>query len=132
MLYDLKRDDLSGFNPRRFPQTRGLQDQKIQSMSPLELWWFKRLQQGAEAGWSTEVRKDELLNEYRTRTGLRNDCVLDLFYGLDKLLPADYPKNGPRPTVDGERKRTWTLPSLDHCREHFEQLFGLEDCWPDE
>jgi len=136
MLYDLQREDLSGFDPRKFPTTSGLQDQKIGSMKPIELWWFKKLQHGqlvnAHNGWITEVVKDDLLSDYHAGTGRHKDGKQDLVTALKKLLPSGYPENGARVSVDGDRKRTWVLPSLAECRVQFEKMFKMVDCWPEE
>ena len=136
MLYDLEREDLKVFDPRKYPATGALQDQKIQSMPPEVLWWFKTLQRGwlttERDGWPTEVLRRDLLNEYRAGTKRFQDEAQDLGYVLKKLLPDGYPGEGPRPTVDGERQRMWAIPSLDMCRAEFEKNFKMSNCWPDE
>jgi hypothetical protein len=136
MLYDLQREDLSGFDPRQFPNTAGLEDQKVQSMDPAERWWFKKLEQGrlsdGDYGWTTEVLRENLLADYRVWARRQHDHSQDLGNFLRRVLPKDYPVNGPRVSVGDKRMRTWVLPSLDQCRRHFEDLFKFEDCWPDE
>ena len=132
MLYDLQQEDLSKFNQRQVPSTRGLQDQKVLSMQPHEGWWFKRLQLARliddHAEWRREVVKDDLVSACVEATR-QPYTVQNLQRMLSKLLPQGYPAEGPRPTIDGERKRTWLLPSLEECRAHFQKMFKLDDPW---
>tara|TARA_R110002167_G_scaffold93122_1_gene249754 strand:+ start:8554 stop:10968 length:2415 start_codon:yes stop_codon:yes gene_type:complete len=46
LLHTLLTRDLSGFDPRRRPQTDALQDQKQRSFDPQAQWWFSVLQEG--------------------------------------------------------------------------------------
>jgi hypothetical protein len=136
MLFDLQREDLSQFDPRKFPVTTGLQDQKIQSMDSAERWWFKKLQDGrlleAHSEWTMEVLRESLLADYRVWASRRNDHSQDLGNFLRRVLPQGYPEGGRRIVTDGKRLRTWVLPPLEVCRAHFEALFKFDDCWPDD
>jgi predicted component of type VI protein secretion system len=43
MLHDLLQYDFSGIDLRRFPRTEALMDQVVNSMSPVEKFWYDRL-----------------------------------------------------------------------------------------
>lgn len=135
MLHDLQHEDLSNFNLRQIPMTAALQDQKFHSMSPVEKWWLDKLQEGRlladVEGWRTEVVREELLQDYTTATR-QHWSSQELRNQLVKLLPPAYPQEGPRPSVDGDRKRTWVFPSLVECRGHFDKLFKADREWPED
>src|SRR5207245_506715 len=82
-------------------------------------------------GWTTEVVRDELVHDYNS-TAKPSCTAQELRNHLVKVLPPSYPQDGPRLTVDAERKRTWIFPSLTECRRHFQNQFGLTDPWPEE
>jgi hypothetical protein len=134
MLYDLQHVDLSNFDPRRIPVTAALQDQKFRSMQPVEKWWLQKLQEGRllarDEGWQTEVLRDDLLQDYVVTTR-RDSTQQDLRNQLVKLVPTDYPREGPRRSVGSDRKRTWLFPNLTECRSHFTKVFGMVDPWPE-
>ena len=136
MLYDLQHEELADFNPRRFPVTKALEDQKVRSMSPAEQWWFKRLQEGRllpdRDGWPAEVLKDDLLQHYRASTAQRNHTTQDLRNALAEMMPAECPRNGSRVTVGTERKRTWRMPPLAECRTRFAEIFRMVEDWEDD
>jgi len=136
MLYDLLHEDLSDFNPRKFPVTAALEDQKVRSMSGVEKWWFDKLRRGRLLGqhvdWQLEILRDDLLKDYRIAMGNRRDEAQDLRNHLAKLLPSPYPRPGPRVSVNGERKRTWVLPMLADCRAHFAAMFRMSNDWPED
>lgn len=47
MLYDLMNVDLTGWHPRRIPNTEALREQKVRSMTLQESWWEGLLQEGS-------------------------------------------------------------------------------------
>ena len=51
MLYDLQRRDLSRFDIRRVPPSKALGEQKLQSLSPTDKWWFDKLVVGGIRIW---------------------------------------------------------------------------------
>ena len=50
LLAYLRGYDLLGFNVRRPPETRGLLDQKLETLRSVERWWYERLSEGV-APW---------------------------------------------------------------------------------
>ena len=137
LLYDLLNFDLSKINLRHAPRTVALLEQKFRSLDPLDSWWLARLTEGAptraSSDWQHVVTSDALYNDYlkaadeigagrkrdRSTFGLR----------LPKLAPGI---KKTRPRVEGEARRPWCyeLPSLDDCREAFEELVGQPIAWP--
>jgi hypothetical protein len=133
MLHDLLDEDLSNFNVRHFPVTAALQDQKRQSMSPFAQWWFEKLDDGqlvaSDDKWAEEVVREDVVQAWNAHAD-RKWSSQDVRNALAKLLPEGHPKDGPRRAgADGKRSRTWTLPSLEDCRNHFERLFGSRFEW---
>ncbi len=126
MLYDLEREDLSGFHPRDFPRTLALHDQQLLSLKPLQRWWLDKLEQGClsqGSDWKQEVVKATLLDDARLAT-YPQLSVHELLAELRRMLPTGYPADGARRTVGDNRWRTWRLPPLGQCRDHFDQTFG--------
>lgn len=63
--------DLIGFNPGKAPPTPGLTDQKIESLSDFNLWWFESLLQGRIIGdiyeadkWPDQVVCGDLISKF--------------------------------------------------------------------
>ena len=48
MLYDLRRVDISGFNPQAVPQTDALINQKTRTMDPITAWLYEAAENGLE------------------------------------------------------------------------------------
>jgi len=44
--FDLQRRNISRFNVRNVPQTKGLGEQKLRSLDPIDQWWFEKLVEG--------------------------------------------------------------------------------------
>lgn len=68
LLHFLMTYDLSGYEVRRVPQTKALQDQKIWSMSAEHQWMFEKLWEGrllrTDQEWKGKVIKDFLYEDY--------------------------------------------------------------------
>ena len=56
MLHDLMHEDISGFDPRRIPQTNALLEQKSFSWDPIVNWWFEVLCDGTFGADPTNER----------------------------------------------------------------------------
>jgi len=70
LLTYLMRFDLSKVDVREIPNTEGLYEQKVASMSEFQSWWFDRLRSGKllpqHGKWQTEVPVDPLYQSYLT------------------------------------------------------------------
>jgi hypothetical protein len=147
MLHELLHMDLSYTNVREAPWTQGLVQQKILSMSPIERWWFDKLQTGqfrssAIPGFEgfywglvpTEVVHEDYLRGSRQTGSNYRSTATQLGMALPKLLPG---QNLPVVKRDhryaAERCNHYEFPNLADCRRHFEEIFGLDSYpWPEE
>lgn len=158
LLWDLLQRGIGDWAPRsRVPMTRGLIDQKLRGMDPLQQWWFNALlagdppfeTSGEDDCWALEpVRgfrqdaKDSYFAHCR-ENGIRSPGSWgkgnDMFFwqGMKKLIPNMRPKLAvavpdDRPDVktsaDG-RAPACELPPLGQCRQTFEALLGANVDW---
>lgn len=125
MLYDLLHCDLTTFDPRRFPQTRALFDQKRLGFSPVEEWWFERLRASTPKDWPSLLHKEQARLEVESRcaTGYdRRGLETQIGIMLRKLCPRVRESRPWLSQGDGRKKRerVFRLPPLDECRGAFE------------
>ena len=142
LLADLLAFDLSTVNLRQIPRTGALLEQKLRSLDPVENWWFERLRSGSTRrngdGWEAQVPTSVLFDDYiatAERIGIRRKAEETTFgIKLARLVPG---LERARPMIEvapGLSKRTWcyVLPSLEHCREAFEQEVNQPVAWGDD
>jgi hypothetical protein len=153
LLHHLRTMDLDGFNVRNAPDTGALDDQKMQSMSPEEDWWYSKLADGellpGGGGWPEVVVKDKLVENYvehaKQHGGFRRAsslAALGMFFtkvwgssatGLSCKRVVDVDSY----TTDGylvtQRKTRpcWAIPSLAECRNIWDGIYGAQD-WRDD
>lgn len=147
LLHLLLTYDLSEFDVRQVPQTDALKDQKDLSLSPEQDWWLNKLNDGSlfsdQDEWPNEVRKELLVDDYieHTRRWMINRRGNQT--ALGKFLKRVVPKLDviqqmacwDEPAGDGfmrkveKRAYFWLLPSLDECRERWEDIHGTRT-WP--
>ena len=139
MLHDLLHYDLSGVDLRRFPRTEALMDQVVNSMSPVEKFWYDRLRQGTlskeDDEWKGHVPTEELYSEYSEyakQIGSRF-ILSDSQFGKEvKRLCPEVDKRKPKadhPSCGNGRKNHYVFPGLKQCREAFEKLVNIEVQW---
>lgn len=95
LLYHLKNYDLTGLNMRKFPQTAALMEQKVYSMTPIQKYWYGKLESGNltfRQSWDTEIPTKELYGDFITFAndlGVRHK-LSDSEFGtqLKKLVPG--------------------------------------------
>lgn len=148
LLHFLMTLDLSDYEVRTVPQTQGLRDQKLLTMSTEQEWWYQKLQNGTitrnHAHWTAPVWKDGLHNEYleyAQKIGVqRRSSATALGKFLNKVCPPGYPRskqlskqivkdNGNKFT---ERHYAYEFPPLVECRAHFDKNFGGPYQWNEE
>jgi len=146
MLYDLLALDLSRFNVRKPPQSDALKEQKLLSMSPIDRWWLDKLTSGSftdiagfypeDCEWglvSTSVVHADYLRATKNYGVSHRSAGTQLGMHLRKLLPKGSLETVKKRMPHGKRGNCYQLPPLDICREHFEQLMGMEGYeWPRE
>ncbi|MFZ4859608.1 MAG: primase-helicase family protein [Desulfuromonadaceae bacterium] len=132
MLYDLQNWDISDFNVRDFPKTAGLLEQKLQTMEPMQVWWYQKLQDGVIVSgypWKS-VPSEQAHGNYCETTNkissqLRKASETTFGINLRKLVPEGWPKNKLQKPAYGflhKRVNHYELPPLKVCRKHFESL----------
>jgi len=128
MLYDLLEHDYPNVNLREFPRTGALLDQILHSASSVEKFWFEKLQ---ESLWVERVSTDEFYDEYieySQKMGLKYPSNKRQFgKELRRLCPTM--KRGRPALSDGTRQYEYAFPSLDECREQFEEQVGMAINW---
>lgn len=143
LLHFLKTYDLSGFNVRKAPESKGLRDQKLESLRGVERWWFSRLFRGDllegwrdASDWTAScqvVARDALRGQYADWAKERRfdgEVVEERQFGrrLREIVPALQDK---RSRADGGASRVWQyiVPPLQECREGFERWLGSAIDW---
>lgn len=109
--------------------------QKTYSMTPVQQWWFAKLEDGHMTptvdGFGGEIARDELHDDYiRTMAKLnvsRRAAQIELGINLRKMCP-DVLSVHRRESLG--RKRYWVFPSLKACREAFWKVLGMPDYVP--
>ena len=154
LLADLLDFDLSKINLRDVPKTTPLLEQKLRSLDSVTSWWFERLSDGnltrRRSGWAGAkgaggfVAIDTLFDDYvhvAEKVGVRRKSEKTAFgMRMRKLLEIDHVsllRTTKRTTevegADGHlmqrRVPCYDMPSLDICREAFEQACGQCVLW---
>lgn len=138
-LYYLQQHDYRDVDLRRVPKTAALMDQKLQSMTPVEKWWYGVLNAGElvwdDKGNGTEPHASALYELYihdAKEAGVtRRSTEMELAKTLKVLVPG---MKKTRPHVkDGagnlHRVRAWKLPSLKECRKAFDTRMSCTPDW---
>ncbi len=146
-LHYLLGYDLSEYNVRDVPKTDALQEQKLLSLSVEEEWWYQKLIEGrilARHGkWFSDIIKDDLRDDFidnaRRFNVTRRGTATSLGRFLNKMVPNLPQKQMTveieHVSADGyaymkkERKYHYIFPSVEVCREQWEEMFGKEK-WP--
>jgi hypothetical protein len=147
-LYLLRTYDLTGYNVRALPQTKGLLDQKLLSYTGEKDWWYQKLLAGEilpGKGWPEYVYTMELTEDFASHTrrynmsSRGNATRLGLF--LRSAMPKGHEFRGrlhgiqevrtaPGQTEKIDRPYVYLLPGLDVCRKIWDDKFGGPFPWP--
>lgn len=149
LLHHLMTYDLSDFEVRNVPATAALHEQKLLSLGVDQEWWYQKLLDGTLLrngdGWPTEVRKDELVDDYVNHTKrfnvLRRGNQTSLGRFLYKMCPTmsqtrrmvtiDIPSGDGWSRKIKKRMMHLIMPTLIDARTQWEDLNGREN-WPDD
>jgi hypothetical protein len=131
--------DISDFDPRKYPETVELGDQKVGSFVGVDRWWYNKLQDGRlppfeelRPDGSCRVITDKLSHDYLR--GEKDATLRAIFskvsFGrrLHKLCPSieKGDKIANQSSYNLGSKANWvyvyTLPKLDKCRKEFEEI----------
>lgn len=120
--------DLTGFNIRKVPNTAALEQQKLQSLPPIDAWLYERL---CEPDWVTERVKESVMaaiSAYAKDHGSRWDRVSNESVGK-KLADRVGAKSSRQ--ASGSRLYIWVFPELSEARKIFAASLGLKHTdWP--
>jgi hypothetical protein len=136
MLYDLQHRDLSQFDPRNFPHTGALFDQKKLGFDEITSWWFERLCLGSieerDTEWTGIITRTNIRGVIEKRiTSQYEKRALETKIGqtLKKLCPKMKAERRTiaDDTVSGAR-RQWVhiFPSLKICRAAFRNALRMK------
>ena len=143
LLHKLQTHDLSEFNVREYPITKGLLKQKQLSLTSVAKWWQELLIEGdgyvaavgygSHAGiFGTVTATNDLFEIYqvftqRDRYGHGQVASCQHFV---TILTQWAPIAKKRITeTNGKRSRCLVVPDLETCRDHFEKAIGHEIDW---
>lgn len=138
LLQYLKDFDLSTVDINKAPQTKGLGDQKIESLSFLEKFWYECLCEGEipltefDGKWPTDVDKADMRNAvelYYRRHHLR--AAVPSAVSIGKLLKRVCPTvDTGQKRYDGARGvRVYRLPELPDARKSWDDYVGFTSDW---
>lgn len=141
LLHYLMNYNLAGYEPRDVPKTEALQEQKRHSFSPMEEWWYTKLERGTifdGEEWPDYVVCTHLAHDFTVhmQTWKSNSRAnsTQLGHFVMSVLPNGEKckaqlSGAPEVVgVDGElkkvhRPRVYRVASLEECRKHFADKF---------
>lgn len=136
MLFDLLHRDITGFDPRRIPQTRALLDQKRLTWDPITTWWFDKLVAGTfgtspDASWEGRVWASAIRFEIDHALGSRFDRprAFETAIGMQLRKLCPQVKHERRTTELRKREWCYEFPKLATCRKEFERFTRTPIDW---
>ena len=138
MLYDLMHHDYSDVNLRKIPQTKGLQEMKIHSMTPIQIFWYNILTNGylSEEGnskWPEWISVNEFYQHYCDglgRSQYDKGGVTQFGMEIRKLMPKfTTSKRRVKNHLSKKQVKGYELPSLKECRRHFDKITQTKNDW---
>jgi hypothetical protein len=145
LLHFLLTYDLAGFEVRDLPKTQALREQKVHSLSPMEGWWYHKLEEGKlmveHEDWKSTVLSEALTEDYveyaRTFNIMsRRGTPTQLGRFLkDKACPWMQKRQGTGNASIGDRvihrPYYFTFPPLKELRDWWDKKFGAVHAWPE-
>lgn len=140
LLFDLLNEDLTGFNPRSFPKSKGAFDIKLRSADSPDRYIYYVLkeehffvgEQHENKEWE-DICKSHIFEFYQVwcRNNSEKDVSANIFHKrLAKLIPSIKTN---RPLINGKRQRQYLVPSLDEARKEFSKAYKSDDeIWKDD
>lgn len=137
LLQYLMTYDFSDVNVKRAPDTQGLREQKINSLSPISKWVYESLQEGRflesdfAEDWEAEVSTSGLRDAFKryaesSHINLRWIGPTEFGRALKRIFP-DVEKTRRR---DAEsREYIYRFPDLETTRELFDKFIGSKTPW---
>jgi len=131
LMHHLMTFDLSQFNVRKVPRSKGFSRQVEQSFDHVTRFWYERLLEGeikTGQGWPKDMAKDEITEEYLLSCSIagvnRRSSETALFRRVRELCPdiKEY-----RPA--GNKPRRFQFPVLQDARKAFDKYTGIDWSW---
>jgi Family of unknown function (DUF5906) len=129
--------DCSGIELRDAPKTKALFDQKLESLNSMQRYIYEILMDGnnchadSEGDWKLEISKANLYRSYLDKAAeigeKRRSDTIKFSNTVKKMLGI----REDRTTIQGKRERVWCFPSLDICRQRFDQYMDASIDWPE-
>jgi len=122
------RFDLKDWNPRSFPQTEALFDQKIASMDPASIWFMNRIEMG-EDEWYLESSKTTIFTEFlewSKTTHQYSSGVCDRVFW--KRL-RQFGVSDKKVRVDGGFDRVALFPSYSEAKASFIKMYRIPESY---
>jgi hypothetical protein len=146
LLHYLQNYDINLYDVRALPKTKALRDQKMYSYSPVEDWWYNKLENGRvlpdHDSWETHVSTNQLVADYVEFTKAfntnRRGSATRLGHFMKQICPGLKRVQGSQPVtvrVNGEDKTIhrpylYVLKSLADMREWWDKNKGGPFDWP--
>ena len=131
LMHVLATFDLSNVNLRRIPQTAALREQKLQSLSAIERWWYECLLNGelpkGSGTWPKSIERVTLQHDYQafcegvSEKARSSETEVGRF--LNRMVPGLSNRRS-------DKVRYYGLPSLRTCQSAFEKLMRSKIDWP--
>lgn len=131
--------DLTGIDVNAAPATKGLLDQKQQSMNPLEQWWFDCLESGMIVcsefdRWPGEIECERFRAAFRRYVKERQiHKWLPEDRAIGRIMKACAPglrRSRAARQSDGSQPYIYTVPPLVGARQEWECYIGHVIDWP--
>lgn len=134
LLYDLLNEDLTNFNPRRFPNSNAAFDIKMRGACSIDKYIYDALREGCfDVGnaspsgiWGDSIAKTSVYEDYSVwcmRNGIKRD---DSGYFSKRLRKVITSIGDTKPTEEGKRVYKYTLPSITIAKSEFEKLYKVD------
>lgn len=128
MLYDLLEYDISGVNLREIPKTPALLEQKINSMSVIQKYWYSKITEGDEAFFEKWHSTQDLYNDFILfceKIGHKSYRPIDADFFKQLKQVCDIQQSRVKNAM-GIRERGYHVPCLHDCREFFKKCLEME------
>ena len=136
LLYDLLEFKVAR-NLRSIPDTEERRKQKQHSMNVRQSWWLDQLMSGElwnnkiEGSDDYELTPNDVYSDYVvaiTKADKRESpgTIMGLGRFFATMLPLGYPQS-----VVHSGSRFWVIPSLEVCRQHFDEMTSMAVEWPE-
>jgi len=131
MMHELLHIDLSNFNIAAFPRTAALDEQKLHTLSPDDIWWMEHLGRANPATWKHQPRAglgESFAQHGGAHPSRRSETRLGMY--LRKMVPGGVKKVDAVPATGHTPVPCYEFPDLAACKAAFIAHHGfVGDPW---